>query len=236
MEFIDKNVTVYLVFAFLFWVYPAFGQNEMRNTNFPMQKYRLNASAVFPDDTNRFQRVTDDLYCQIVIVKRSRQRILPIVGYENISHAYFSSFAISITDFCPLTGSVQYVYVNDSTDSCLEVGVRCYSDCPTIIVDENTTSIPEQCLSVCEGYRIGNDSVLTTIYEIPQVVNVAKLSKSGHRYSMSSLTLTMDECGVFILCVAKNKESLYAFYGNTNDVCLIRFSPVKLRSIHEKRR
>ena len=96
MESINKTVIVYLVFVLpiLFWIYPSFGQNEMRNANLPLQKYRLNVSAVCPNDTNRFRRVTDDLYCQIEIAKKRRHRILPIVGYENASHAHFSSFPV----------------------------------------------------------------------------------------------------------------------------------------------
>lgn len=72
MESINKTVIVYLVFVLpiLFWIYPSFGQNEMRNANLPLQKYRLNVSAVCPNDTNRFWRVTDDLYCQIEIAKK----------------------------------------------------------------------------------------------------------------------------------------------------------------------
>lgn len=230
MESINKTVIVYLVFVLpiLFWIYPSFGQNEMRNANLPLQKYRLNVSAVCPNDTNRFRRVTDDLYCQIEIAKKRRHRILPIVGYENASHAHFSSFTISVTDLCPLEGLFQYVYLNDSDDSCLEVGVRCYKDCTTQIVNaEKETSIPGHCLSICEGYRIGNDSVLTTVYVIPQDVNVAKLRKSGCGYFMLPLTSEMDECGAFILSVPRNKESLYAFYNTPDYVCLIRFFPFK---------
>ena len=229
MESINKTVIVYLVFVLpiLFWIYPSFGQNEMRNANLPLQKYRLNVSAVCPNDTNRFWRVTDDLYCQIEIAKKRRHRILPIVGYENASHAHFSTFTISVTDLCPLEGLFQYVYLNDSDDSCLEVGVRCYKDCTTQIVNaEKETSTPGHCLSICEGRRIGNDSVLTTVYVIPQDVNVATLRKSGCRYFMSPLTSAMDECGAFILSVPKNKESLYAFYNTQDYVCLIRFFPL----------
>ena len=236
MAFINKTFIVYLVFAFLFCIDPSFGQNEMRNANLPMQKYRLNVSAVFPNDTNTFRRVTDNLYYQIEIANKSRHRILPIVGYENASHAHFSSFAISIMDLCPLEGLFQYVYLNDSDDSWLEVGVRCYKDCTTQIVDvEKEKSIPGHCLSICEGYRIGNDSVLTTVYVIPQDVNVAKLSKSGCSYFMLPLTSEMDECGAFILSVPKNKESLYAFYNTQDYVCLIRFVPIELMDFHKKR-
>ena len=40
--FVAVMVLFYLVFVLpiLFWIYPSFGQNEMRNANLPLQKYR----------------------------------------------------------------------------------------------------------------------------------------------------------------------------------------------------
>lgn len=181
-------------------------------------------SAIFNDDKNRLQKVTDDLYCRIEIAEKRRKKIVPVIGYENAHNAHLSSFAISIEDFCRGTSSNQFVFLNNANDSCIEIGVRCFTDVQVFLDAEGKAkTLQEQCLSPCGKVQIRDDTIMTMIYTIPKGVCVAKLRKNGHRYYMTPLSLAMDECGTFILCVKKNKDSLYAFYNTPNYVCLIRF-------------
>lgn len=220
-----KLYHIVLLSCFFILTFQLFGQSGNAVLPLPTQKYRMNVPVVFHDEIKGIQKVTDELYYQIEIAERSRKKIIPITGYENVRNAYHASFAISIEDICCKTSSYQLIFLNNANDSSFEIGVRCYTDIQRYLgTEEYAKSLQGKCLSSCGEIQIGNDSIITFLYEIPVNVRVAKLNKVRSRYVMSPIATDMDDCGFFILTVPKNEESIFAFYNNSNYICLIRFS------------
>ena len=228
MERTNKTNSYHIVLFLCFFIliFQLFGQSEKEVLPSSMQKYRMNVSEVFHNDITGLQKVTDELYYQIEIAERSRKKIIPVTGYENARNAYHASFTISIEDICRKTSSYQLIFLNNANDSCFDIGVRCYTDIQGYLGTEDyAKSLQGKCLSSCGEIQIRNDSIITFLYEIPVNVHVAKLNKVRCRYVMSPIATDMDDCGVFVLTVPKNEESIFAFYNTPNYICLIRFSP-----------
>ena len=224
MGYTDKDIFSIIIMSLFFGVcgLSLFGQNERELLLLTAQKYRSNESVLFSDDTNSFIKVNDELFCQTEIVERNQFEISRIQGYERQRSAHQKSFTLTVLDFCRETGFNQHIFMNATSDSSIELGVRCYSGCRTYLGKaEVAESLQGQCLTTCIGYRIGKDSLLTTIYTVPKDVQVAKLYKLGHRCFLLPIDLEMDECGIFILRIPANKESIYAFYNTPNYICLI---------------
>lgn len=226
MVYIDRNIVLAIMLSFVFGVgsFPLLGQNERDLSRMDAQKYRIKESSLFYEDTNSFIKVSDALFCQKEIAEINQHTIARVQGYENQRNAYQASFALTLWDWCRETGLNQHVFMNEIGDSTMEIGVRCYSDSRTFLGKEEVeNSLHGECLTRCSGEKVGKDSILTMIYTFPQDIHAARLYQYGHRCYLLPLDVEMNECGIFILRIPTNEESVYTFYNTPNYVCLIRF-------------
>jgi hypothetical protein len=223
----DMNNSRAIFFIFLLLAqYPAYCQKDMGKQRYGNLKYRFVEPKLTLHDTIRFRKITENVYYTIEYATISRKKIVAVKGCENERNAFFSSFGIALTDFCRKTNQYQFIYLERSNDSSINVGIRCLSDYRTLLDNiDNLSSLENQCFSTCECVSLSSDSILTTVYQAPRNVSVSKINRTGAYYSFEKLPNEMDECGIVVINIPTNEESLYAFSNKSTHLCILRVVP-----------
>lgn len=221
-----KNFRAIFFIILLLAQYSAYCQKDMDKQRYETLKYRFVEPKSFLHDTVRFRKITENVYYTIEYATMSRKKIVAVQGYENERNAFFSSFGISLTDFCRKTNQYQFIYLERSNDSSINVGIRCLSDFRTLLYNiDNLSSLENQCFSTCEWVSLSKDSFLTIVYQAPRNVSVTKMNKTGTYYSFERLPNEMDDCGIVVINIPTNEESIYAFSNNSTHLCILRVVP-----------
>ena len=221
-----KNSRAIFFIILLLAQYSAYCQKDKDKQRYETLKYRFVEPKLFLHDTVRFRKITGNVYYTIEYATMSRKKIVAVQGYENERNAFFSSFGIALTDFCRKTSQYQFIYLERSNDSSINLGIRCLSDYRTLLYNiDNLSSLGNQCLSTCEWVSVSNDSILTTVYQVPRNVCVSKMNRTGTYYSFERLPNEMDDCGIVVINIPTNEESIYAFSNNSTHLCILRVVP-----------
>lgn len=201
------------------------GQNLNKDSIVP-KHIRSKHNTLFSNDTLVINHLTDNLSYEICIVRKKHDKLLRLNSYEEARNAFMSSFAISLSDFSRDLQCYQNILVEQNDDESVKVGVRCFTDPHWVLVNVNELETSSgRCFSVTKGTPVNADTILIEEFVVPEGVVVSNVERVRNRYVFAPLSYGIDECGIIILTIPNDKESIFAFYDSSKYIQLLRFVP-----------
>lgn len=203
-----------------------FGQNSNKDT-ITQKHISLKCKTPFSHPSLTRIYLTDDISYEICVAQKKHHKLLRVNSAEDSRNAFLSSFAISLSDQSREQTCPEYIYLDQSDEAIVKVGVRCYTAASHFVLVNVHEMVPssDRCFSFAKGSQVSADTILTEEFVVPKGVIVAKVEKVRNRYVFMPLSYGIDECGIIILTVPNSAESIFAFYDSSKYLRLIRFIP-----------